>query len=109
MQSLPTYVTEAFTRQAGRWPTVVMILGRYGSEECRRLPFTGEPDMTKVLFDILADPEVDESWAEGPARVGWLVERGVWGGGGCAGKPAIKGACACAGGASSLAILERFC
>jgi hypothetical protein len=44
----------------------------------RRLPFTGEPDMTKVLlFDILADPAVEESEAEGPARVvGWL-ERGV--------------------------------
>ena len=52
--------------------------------------------MTKVLLDILADPEVGESVAEGPARAGRRVERGVWGGGCIAGTPAIKGACACA-------------
>jgi hypothetical protein len=70
--------------------------------------------MTKVLFDILADPEVGESVAEGPARAGRRVERGVWGGGCIAGPPAIKGACACAcdgerGRLDDLAILvERF-
>jgi hypothetical protein len=54
--------------------------------------------MTKVLFDILADPGVEEERvAEGPARAGRRVERGVWGGGGLAGAPAIKGACACTG------------
>ena len=66
--------------------------------------------MTKVLFDILADPEAEESVVEGPARAGRRAEGGVWGGGRVAGAPAIKGACAwtCAGDEGALMIWQSL-
>jgi hypothetical protein len=72
MRSFPTNVTEALTRHAGRCPTVVIILGIYGSPVRRRLFFVGEPLMTYVLLDMDEMREAaveDMEWVNGVEEV----------------------------------------
>lgn len=46
-------MTDAFTKQAGRWPKVLVTFGLYPS--ILRRPLTGELGMRNVLFEEVAE------------------------------------------------------
>lgn len=60
MWLLPQYVTEALTKHAGRWPRVLVTLGRYPSKV--PLCLMGEFGMIYVLLLDVADPG---AWSTG--------------------------------------------